>query len=250
MPKSLEDLPMIFLCGCPHSGTSLLTAMVGAHPAVYSIPVETAVFSKEKPEAEIREVFAKYVPEAKAKGASYICEKTPNHLKRIGAMHEMFPDAPIVVIVRDARDVSASLRERDGDLEYGAKRWISFNRIAQQAQKSGSPPIHVLRYEDLVADPQAELQKMCDYIGIPFDPAMLEYYKDEREWNHAKGRAETDGKWGDNHRNLRNWQVHQPVMDRREKWREKLNAEEVALVEERCGALMDYFGYKRELVAK
>lgn len=242
----------IFICGCGHSGTSLMTAMLGAHSRIYSIYEETRIFSRlDTPAAEkdVTEFFAKWEASPEVGGKDHICEKTPRHIRHLAFIRRMYPDATIITPVRDARDVALSMKLRRETVEEGIWRWTRDNGIIRK-RMNNQKDIVPYRYEDLIADPTAVLTMLCEKIGVDFEPAMLEYYKDERTWDKGAARTEVDSLYnsgelisGKKHRELRNWQVHQPLLDRRELWRTGLTPEEAAEVEERCGKLMAYFNY-------
>lgn len=240
----------IFICGCGHSGTTLMTAMLGAHPQIFSIYVETRVFMKaHKGEAGIRAFFDKWESSEEIGSADYLCEKTPQHIRRLDLIRRIYPDATIITPIRDARDVTLSIKLRKELLEEGITHWLKDNTIIRDRMEN-EKDIVPYRYEDLIDDPQAILTMLCEKIGVAFDPKMLEYHKDERDWWRAERRDEVESLYksgepiaGDKHRELRNWQLHQPILDRRARWRTGLTEDEVAEIEERCGELMQYFHY-------
>ena len=48
---------------------------------------------------------------------------------------------------------------------------------AVEAARERWPDGHTIRYEDLTADPQGELTRLCAFLGVEFEPTMLEYGK-------------------------------------------------------------------------
>jgi hypothetical protein len=80
-----------------------------------------------------------------ARGKRIVGGRTPGHVQETGLLHDLFPDARFVQLVRDGRDVCLSERERYLEL----------------------------RYEALVSDPEGECRLLCDFLGVEFDPAML-----------------------------------------------------------------------------
>jgi hypothetical protein len=40
--------------------------------------------------------------------------------------------------------------------------------------------IHRVIYEDMVADPEAEIRRLIDYLGLPFEEACLRFYESDR----------------------------------------------------------------------
>lgn len=88
-----------------------------------------------------------------------------------------FPDARIVHMVRDPRDRYASVRRRNGqDLSrVGAAtaRWLESTRAARRNAQRHPDGYLIVRYEDLVHDPTATVQRVCAHIDVPFTPEML-----------------------------------------------------------------------------
>jgi protein O-GlcNAc transferase len=235
-----DRLPqMIFVCGPPHSGTSLVTSMLGAHPKVYAINIETKAFVGQ---SDAVQMLGEYVQPAIEKGAEFICEKTPGHVFRIRQMRKLFPGSKIIALVRDPRDTSASLKTRKGELQVGIKLWLNSVQAMLRDYLANADDLMILKYEELIEQPEPLLKRVCAHVGMGFDRTMLEFYKDDREWFGVKDRVETDGV-GKNHNSLRNWQIHQPLMDRRGRWKQLLDNSEVRKIEARCGSLMRVLGY-------
>lgn len=103
-------------------------------------------------------------------------DKTP--WQSPAAAWELAPDAQVVHIVRDPRDVIASSMEapwiEERPLEL-ARAWRRFNTTAaQQGAAAGPARYHRVRYEDLVAGPEPVLRLVCAFLEEDFDPAMLD----------------------------------------------------------------------------
>jgi hypothetical protein len=94
-----------FICGSPHSGTTLLATMFAAHPDIFVPLREMSVFV-EPPLIPVRLDILRL--EAALSGRPHFAEKTPRHVHFIGRMRDMVPGARIVVVMRDGRDVAAS----------------------------------------------------------------------------------------------------------------------------------------------
>jgi hypothetical protein len=223
---------MAFVCGCGHSGTTLVAAMLGAHPSVYAIPHETGAFV-DSDVRSARVLFERdYIPLAMQEGAAVLCEKTPHHVRRIPVMRRAFPGARIVVVIRDARDVAASMMERLGSVQRAVHRWNSDNDLVRYELERGGRDLVIVSYEELIAAPEKTLIAISTRLGIDYHPRMLEFHKDERDW------------FGDNpHGRFRNWQIHQPLTDRRGRWVKVLSEAEARYIETECRELMTFFGY-------
>lgn len=238
-----ESIGLILVCGSGHSGTSLITAMLGSHPLIMSINFETRVFANNSEPDGVNTFLAQWRTRAKRAGFRYLCEKTPAHIFQLPLIREVDPSAPVIVPIRDPRDVALSFKKRVGSLDQGIAHWKSANAIVRKrTERCGD--LTIFHYEDLIDDPRETLGRICAEIGLEYSGAMLRFHEDEREWFRSTVRRETEGAHGIDHRDLRNWQIHQPLMDNRGKWRTGLTSAEVSRVESECATLMAYFGYE------
>ncbi|MGH2684066.1 MAG: sulfotransferase [Actinomycetota bacterium] len=81
---------------------------------------------------------------------------------------------PIVAIVRDGRAcISSKVRRGGVDLKEACERWL-FAMTLLDAIEASPAPVHVVRYEDLVTAPAETLGAVCRFLGVDFDPVMLE----------------------------------------------------------------------------
>jgi hypothetical protein len=228
-----------FICGCGHSGTTLLAAMFAANPVVYVPLKETEAFLV--PEKSLERWHA-LVAEAKLSAKPHFVEKTPRHLRHMSEIRGHVPLAKFILLVRDGRDVAASFLRRYGSIDRGVRRWIEDNNIVAMEQNAADTLM--VRYEDLVTCPEAELQRCCVFAGVPYHAAMLSYHETTRFWFGEKDIREGTGKDGKEHRALRNWQVNQPLYDGSGKWRHLLTQEHIAALPiDEMKPLLARFGY-------
>lgn len=202
------DFAPIVIGGCGRSGTTLLRMMLDSHRRICCGP-ESSVFRRRAldPDAladrfgiardEVRatcdaaasrpafiEAFAGLC--LRNTGKARWAEKTPRNISRIGAIFHFFPEARFVHVLRDGRDVVCSLRTHprhqvvDGKLvplntwkpiAGCARRWR--DDIECSRPFWNDPRFHAVRYEDLVKDPRAALHRLMDFLGEPWDEAML-----------------------------------------------------------------------------
>jgi hypothetical protein len=81
-----------------------------------------------------------------------------------------------IYLVRDGRAVMASNIKRGIAAEVGARHWVKANRAAAWMLKTMSPHRRLrLNYEEFCADPAAQLQRICRFVGLPDEPQALEY---------------------------------------------------------------------------
>lgn len=238
---------LIFVVGCGHSGTSLLTIMLGTHSKIFAINKETGAFLRNRS----CEAYSKllrddgHLDEAERKGAEFVCEKTPSHINHMGRIRDALPDCSILSLVRDPRDVCLSIMKRTGSLEEGVARWVKEN-TKLKSRLEHKQDVFLIRYEDLVMSPETILSSVCLSVGLQYEEAMLLFHQDDREWFGVAERRETSGVGGRRHRMLRNWQIHQPLSNRSRLWERELEREKVQLVEASCGPLMEFFGYEKQ----
>ena len=137
------------------------------------------------------------------------------HARRV---REVLPEARIIHLLRDPRDVARSSVAMGwaGLSCYGVDHWIATERDWDAA---GFPESQVLelRFERLMTDLDAELARVCDVLGGPVSRAMLDYHRDS---------------------------TYAPPDPRLvEQWRRQASRREVALVEHRIGDLGPARGY-------
>ena len=229
----------IFICGCGHSGTSLMANMFASHPKVFIPLRETEAFLDHE---TAQTNWAEVIAEARASGKSILAEKTPRHVHAVQLIRSLVPNAQFVVMMRDGRDVAASFIKRFGKAAKGRKRWVTDNEAILPFL--GDADVYLQRYEDLIADPEAALRGVCAFTRISYAPEMLRFHETNRLWFGVEDGDRGDGRNGLEHRKLRNWQINQPIFDGRGAWRDLLDEDEIAAFSagsER--ALLDRFGY-------
>ena len=135
---------------------------------------------------------------------------------------DLLPDLKVIRLLRDPRDVARSSIGMGwaGNLFHGLDPWLETERSWRTfARNHPDVPKHVLRYEDLVTDPQRELHAICNFLEIPYDEEMLAY----------PSRTTYDA----------------PDPKLIFQWRKNLAERDIQLVETRAGELWDECGYER-----
>ncbi len=134
-----------------------------------------------------------YAALAEAGGGRLGGDKSPNDLKfqRILLTARLYgPNLPVVHVVRDVRDVMASFRElgwAEGVPEGLVRFWVANNLLVQASVPRQESPYLLVRYEDVVADPEREFRRICDLLEVDWDPAMID---DERRYQQFVGHRE------------------------------------------------------------
>lgn len=98
--------------------------------------------------------------------------KTPS-VENLRRFSVLFPDARLVVLVRDGRSVVQSGMTSFGwDLDTGARRWRSAVEEIRAFERVGAIPYLLIRYEDLLADTKATVKELLDFLNL--DPGGID----------------------------------------------------------------------------
>ena len=188
----------IFVIGSPRSGTTLLRLMLDSHPHIscgeethFLRDLETIVgrnwglvstygLDRTWWLDHIRELYADFQSAVLARsGKARWAEKDPTYTLHLTFIEELFPDALYVHLLRDGHDVVASFRDRWGYRSAARAARSEWARYVDAAlalgRRLGEARYLELRYERLVADPQAEGQRLFAFLDETWDPAVLEF---------------------------------------------------------------------------
>jgi sulfotransferase family protein len=108
-------------------------------------------------------------------GKEHIVCKTPNDVFNADRIVECWPDARFIFLLRHPAAIArsrASLRP-SVDSEKNTNRIRRYCEAVERARRTY--PGHTVRYEDLTADPSTVTQSICEFLGVPWEPQMLEY---------------------------------------------------------------------------
>jgi hypothetical protein len=178
-----------------------------------------------------------------APGKRLVGDKTGQYARSLPTLHELWPAARFVHLIRDGRDVALSVLSWkknpgasrfptwDEDTVMTTALWWSRNvELAREAgSKLEGRLYHELRYEALVDRPEEQCPAVCAFLDLPYDDAMLRFH--EGRTRNAPGLSAKRA-WLPITPNLRNW-------------REQMPAEETERFEAVAGRLLDELGYER-----
>jgi hypothetical protein len=92
-------------------------------------------------------------------------------------LFDAYPGLKVVHMVRDPRDrYEASLTlwpDGKGRAGGAAARWLYSERLARKGEKRWPGRYLVVRFEDLVSDPEQTVRAVCDFLDEDFDPVMM-----------------------------------------------------------------------------
>lgn len=118
-------------------------------------------------------------------------DKSPSYIGRIQLLKELYPDARIVHIIRDVRDYCLSMRNAWGkSMLRAAQRWVDSVSQAEDARHRFPDDVLCLRYEDLLENTESELNRLCIFLGVEYEPAMSVLETSVENLGSAKGVSE------------------------------------------------------------
>src|SRR4051794_18633075 len=201
---------IVFVVGSPRSGTTFLAGAVGSQPGFIDLgevrPVKVnirrwASLSEEEAATELRSTLERVRRLGFVRDLRPV-EQTPELSFVVGAAVRAYPQATVLHIIRDGRDVVCSLLEKgwladtqaggdDAGLPYGGhvRSWVEperreeFMRASEAtraawawrryltAARSAPERTLELRYEEIAADPAASAARISGRLEI--DPAPL-----------------------------------------------------------------------------
>ncbi|MFI5203097.1 MAG: sulfotransferase family protein [Flavobacteriales bacterium] len=100
-----------------------------------------------------------------------VAEKSPPHIFYQDEIKKMYPDAKFIYIVRDPRDVVASLKTCNwstSNVLINSRVW----RNSIRKMRKGTDTL-LVKYEELVTQPQAQLERICVFLGTTFNPEAI-----------------------------------------------------------------------------
>jgi tetratricopeptide (TPR) repeat protein len=200
----------IFIVGMPRSGSTLVEQILASHPQVFgagelklfelaigevrsAMHLEAAYpeVALHMSDADFRELGRRYIAgiQSLAPTACHITDKMPANFAFAGLMHLALPNAAIIHTVRDPVDTCISCFSKlftEGnfqtyDLAELGRYYRHYQALMshwQQVLPKGR--ILEVRYEEMVANPEATTREILAYCGLPWDPNCLDFHRTER----------------------------------------------------------------------
>jgi len=160
--------------------------------------------------------------------------KDPGQWHCLDEILEYYDDPQFVYLVRDARDTALSFKNSNVGQYHpylSAERWREEQRAGRHLLEAHEDRVHLLRYRDLLQDPETEVEEVCSFLDIPFEERMLYYY----DTNAAQQGAEQSATWEN---------LSIPIQsDNYAKFHDGLTGEEIKIVEAVAGEELTAFGF-------
>ncbi len=180
-------------------------------------------------------------------------DKTPIYVEHMREIASALPEARFVHLIRDGRDVALSRIRRALDepppVDRIAKNWCRRIRDARKQARKLSHYLE-LRYEDLVTETEPTLRRVCEFVDLPYDDAMLDYHQHAAE-RLGEMAGDLPARGGKAHRpGEERLAAHAlasepPREERIAAWRDGMRPEDVSAFEAEARELLDELGYAR-----
>ncbi len=162
-------MKLAFICGCGHTGTTLLTTMLSTHSEIYTPYLETWSYIYK----EYEWILPTLIKEAQTRKESMFLEKTPKHIYHVNKIKEDYDNCKFIFCVRNGYDVVASLEKRYQDFDKAYNRYIEDTQETIKQESNGL----IVKYENLIKSPGQTLQSICKHLQLPYETRMLNYHK-------------------------------------------------------------------------
>lgn len=246
----------IFIVGAMGSGTTLVRLILDSHDSI-AIAQETGFmravqankwipfwkfggawygrlgWSEEELDAELSIFYDRLFQRfAQQQGKNRWGDKTPYHTWHMPQAARVFPTAAFVAIVRHPGAVSSSLHDRfNYSWPKAVNHWVRSNlELVRRAEDLGER-LAILRYEDLVLDPEPVLRELLEWLGEPWSPRVLEHHVVHSERGtpaNVEGDTRSD----------------EPIdVSRISKWAGTIDDKGRRVLRDKADALAGFFGY-------
>jgi tetratricopeptide (TPR) repeat protein len=196
----------VFLVGFPRSGTTLLDTFLMGHREVHVLEEEPvlqrardalgaferlpdlATGEVERLRAVYFEALDAVAPEAAGKT---LVDKLPLNILGAPLIHRLFPGAPIVLALRHPCDAVLSCFMQGFEPNDAMANFLDLGDAAAlydrvftfwEACRAGLPlNVRPLRYEDLIAEPEREMRALIDFLGLSWDPRLLDHRRTAKQ---------------------------------------------------------------------
>lgn len=249
----------IFIVGPMGSGTTLMRLVLDSHPHI-AIPQETGFmrgydalrftpfkwsgrnwtqrlgWSPEELDDVARDLYERlFTRYAHEHGKERWGEKTPLHTWHVDDMARVFPDARFVALIRHpAASVGSNIRRFSARMSKATWHWHQYARELARKVMAHPGRSVLIRYEDLVLQPEPVLRELLGWLGEPWDDAVLEHHTVQVS---RGGRTKVEG----------HSRTDEPIdVSRIDKWTRTMEAEHHEWVSGRLGRLAAFYGYDVE----
>ena len=204
----------IFIVGMPRSGTSLLEQMLSRHPAIQPLgerndmtivagatqpppigllPIVSDL-SRWTPEhcQKIAEHTKNVIDKLREPGKQFVVDKQPFNFAHMPLMARVLPGCRVIHILRDPRDTCISYYMQWFNGAHGqansfdtlGRYYRDYRQMMDAWEQLEAPAMRPemmnVRYEELVSDPEPIARQLLGFLGLDFDPVVLDHTSTDR----------------------------------------------------------------------
>ena len=206
--KDLSKIKIVFICGMPRSGTTLVEQIIASHKEVYgagelnylSKVIEKNFYNNnivkenlilEKINESNNNIYKEYINYLKVHKFSQnvVTDKAPLNFRWIGFIKVFFPNSKIIHCNRNAKDNCLSLYKNQFESDklnwcYDEKELTTYYNLYSELMnfwKEKVPSfIYDAKYEDIVQNQEKETRKMLEFCNLDWDENCLNFFKNSK----------------------------------------------------------------------
>lgn len=181
-----------FILSTVRSGSTLLRVLLDSHSRLHAphelhlrdlaVQIKTKPATKALAELGLDDKHLEYLlwdrllhRELEQRGKRYLVNKTPTDVFIAQRICECWPDARFIFLLRHPGSIARSrANARPQDTEEQNVAMVRKYADALERARATYPGL-VVRYEDITADPKGQLERLCAFLDVPFEPQMLDY---------------------------------------------------------------------------
>ena len=163
-------------------------------------------------------------------------DKTPGYVNAMNTVARLMPEARFIHIIRDGRDVALSWRKTwfapSDDIATLVRTWT--DTILGARESAARLHYKEVFYADLVRDPAAVLQDLCEFVDLRYEPSMLQYYtRSPQRLTEHKARYGMDGTLVVSHdtRIVQQQNTMKPILPRDGVWRREMKPHDLSRID-------------------
>ncbi len=244
---------LIFIISQPRAGSTLTQRILGNHREIYTVSepwimlhplyalrrdghqAEYSVHNSQKaldnflnlhPEGEeayfqaVRQMSLNlYEGLLQVSDKKFFLDKTPRYYYILPELYRTFPDAKYIFLIRNPLAVLCSIfntfvQEHWWKIQYYQDDLLKAPGLIAQRLLDFQNNSIILKYEDLLRNPEAEIQTVCRFLNVSFDPEIISYGESASEkWQFGdQSRIHQESK--PSYDQINRWQedLHNPIL--------------------------------------
>jgi tetratricopeptide (TPR) repeat protein len=202
----------IFILGMPRAGSTLVEQILASHPAIEGtaelpdmpaiarrldrrkVPGDESLYPEclaEMDSGALQALGEEYLDRAQVQRFTdrpFFIDKLPNNWAHVGLIRLILPNArivdarrhPLACCFSNFKQHYARGQRFSYDLTEAGSYYRDYVSLMRHFDEVLPGQVHRVIHEELVEDPETEVRRLLDFLGLPFDPACLAFYENPR----------------------------------------------------------------------